>query len=69
MRFTSYWITIGVIRITDSKSIIRQFFRNVSNDALDAFDTIERSMDELVQVFVKRYLTENIIYQWGNKRF
>ena len=46
----------------DSKSIIRQFFRNVSNDALDAFDTIERSMDELVQVFVKRYLTENIIY-------
>ena len=46
----------------DSKSIIRKFFRNVSNDALDAFDTIERSMDKLVQVFVKRYLTENIIY-------
>ena len=46
----------------DSKSIIRQFFRNVSNDALDAFDTIERSMNELVVVFVKRFLTENIIY-------
>ena len=46
----------------DCKSIIRQFFRNVSNDALDAFDTIERSMDEKVVDFVKRYLTENIIY-------
>ena len=46
----------------DCKSIIRKFFRNVSNDALDAFDTIERSMDEMVFDYVKRYLTENIIY-------
>ena len=44
------------------KSIIRQFFRNVSNDALDAFDAIERSMDETVFDYAKRYLTENIIY-------
>ena len=46
----------------ECKSTIRQFFRNVSNDALDAFDTIERSMDEMVVDYVKRYLTENIIY-------
>lgn len=46
----------------DCKSIIRQFFRNVSNDALDAFDTIERSMDKMVNDYVKWYLTEKIIY-------
>lgn len=46
----------------ECKSVIRQFFRNVSNDALDAFDSIERSMDEMVIDYVKRYLTENIIY-------
>lgn len=46
----------------DCKSRIRQFFRNVSNDALDAFDSIERSVDEMVFDYVKRYLTENIIY-------
>lgn len=46
----------------DCKSVIRKFFRNVSNDALDAFDAIERSMDEMVFDYVKRYLTENIIY-------
>ena len=44
------------------KSIIRQFFRNVNNDAMDAFDAIERSMDETVFEYVKHYLTENIIY-------
>lgn len=46
----------------DCKSVIRQSFRNVSNDALDAFDAIERSMDEMVFDYVKLYLTENIIY-------
>ncbi len=46
----------------DCKSVIRQFFRNVSNDALDAFDAIERNMDVMVVDYVKRYLTENIIY-------
>ena len=50
------------LKYKDCKSIVRQFFRNVSNDALDEFDTIEKSMDEMFVDYVKRYLTENIIY-------
>ena len=46
----------------DSKYRIRKDFQNVSNDALDAFDAIEQNMDETVFNYVKRYLTENIIY-------
>lgn len=49
-------------RYKECKSVIRRFFRNVSNDAFDAFDTIERSMNEMVFDYVKSYLTENIIY-------
>lgn len=46
----------------DCKHIIRSCFSNVSNDALDAFDSIDRSRDEMVIKYVKHYLTENIIY-------
>lgn len=46
----------------DCKSVVRHFFRNVSNDALDAFDDIERNMDKKVFDYIKQYLTENIIY-------
>jgi len=46
----------------DCKFLIRRFFRNVSNDALDSFDAIERSLGEKVFEFIKRYLIENIIY-------
>ena len=46
----------------DCKSAIRTYFRNVSNDALDAFDTIERSMNNTVYDYVKHFLTEDIIY-------
>lgn len=44
------------------KSIIRTSFHNVSNDALDAFDTIELSLNKPVNQFVKHFLTESIIY-------
>ena len=44
------------------KSTIRTFFRGVSNDALDSFDAMERSINDSVFIFIKRYLTENIIY-------
>lgn len=67
MHFMLFWITTdGTLNTKivnkDCKYRIRQFFRNVSNDALDAFDSIERSVDEMVFDYVKRYLTENIIY-------
>lgn len=44
------------------KSIMRQFYHKVSNDALDYFDEIERSFEVPLFLFIKRYLTENIIY-------
>ena len=46
----------------DSKSAIRKSFRSVSNDALESFDEIERSIDVQMTIYVKRFLTENIIY-------
>ena len=45
-----------------SKSNVRSFFRNVNNDAFDAFDEIERNINDLMFHYVKKYLTENIIY-------
>ncbi len=46
----------------DCKSIIRAFFRNVSNDALDSFDEIDRCINDQMFHFVKKFLIENIIY-------
>lgn len=47
----------------DCKSIVRSFFRSVSNDAMDAFDALEKHLDEPLQLYVKQYLTEDIIYK------
>lgn len=46
----------------ESKSIIRFYYCKVNNDAMDAFDEIERSLNDSIFSFVKKYLTENIIY-------
>lgn len=46
----------------ECKSVIRTSFRNVSNDALDAFDDTENSLGYSTFLFVKKFLTENIIY-------
>lgn len=46
----------------ECKSIIRSFFRSVSNDALDAFDDTEKNLSCDTFLFVKKFLTENIIY-------
>ncbi len=46
----------------ECKSIIRSFFRSVSNDALDAFDDTEKSLNCSTFLFIKKFLTENIIY-------
>lgn len=46
----------------ECKEIIRTYFRKVSNDALDAFYSIDNSLDKTVKQYVKHYLTENIIY-------
>ena len=46
----------------ECKALIKAHFRNVSNDALDAFDNMEQALDDSVHQFIKRYLTENIIY-------
>lgn len=46
----------------ECKSIIRSFFRSVSNDALDAFDDTEKSLSCSTFLFIKKFLTENIIY-------
>ena len=47
----------------DCKTVVRTFFRSVSNDALDAFDGLEKQMGNTVEMFVKQYITENIIYR------
>ena len=46
----------------ECKSIIRSFFRSVSNDALDAFDDTEKNLNCSTFLFIKKFLTENIIY-------
>lgn len=46
----------------ESKSIIRSYYCKVNNDAMDAFDEIERNLNDSLFFFVKKYLTENIIY-------
>jgi hypothetical protein len=46
----------------ECKALIKTHFRNVSNDALDAFDNMEQGLNDSVYQFIKRYLTENIIY-------
>lgn len=46
----------------ECKSIIRSFFRSVSNDALDAFDDTEKRLNCSTFLFIKKFLTENIIY-------
>lgn len=47
----------------DCKSVIRTFFRSVSNDAMDAFDALEKHMNESMPTYVKNFLTEDIIYR------
>lgn len=47
----------------ECKKIIRSFFRGVSNDAMDAFDTLEKHLNESMIVYIKNYLTEDIIYK------
>lgn len=46
----------------ECKSVIRSCFRSVSNDALDAFDDTERNLNCSVFHFLKKFLTEDIIY-------
>ena len=47
----------------ECKSIVRESFRSVSNDAMDAFDNLEKHLDVSMQSYVKTYLTEDIIYK------
>lgn len=47
----------------DSKTIVRTFFRSVSNDAMDAFDALEKHLDDTMEMYVKQYITEDIIYK------
>lgn len=47
----------------DCKTVIRTFFRSVSNDAMDAFDTLEKHLNESMLTYVKNFLTEDIIYR------
>lgn len=44
------------------KSVVKTFFRGVSNDALDSFDVLECHIDVPFTKYIKDYLTENIIY-------
>ena len=46
----------------ECKSIVRSYFRSVSNDALEAFDDTEKSLSCSTFLFIKKFLTENIIY-------
>ena len=47
----------------DCKTIVRTFFRSVSNDALDAFDALEKHLENTMETYVKQYITEDIIYK------
>lgn len=62
MPFTLFWTTTkGTLRIRNA-SPLSGFFRSVSNDALDAFDDTEKSLNCSTFLFIKKFLTENIIY-------
>ncbi len=50
------------IHYEDCKSTIKTYYHNVSNDALDAFDRVTKSLEVPLIDFVKHYLTEEIIY-------
>ena len=45
------------------KTIIRTFFRSVNNDALVAFETLEKHQETTLQMYIKQYITEEIIYK------
>lgn len=47
----------------DCKKIVRTYFRSVSNDALDAFDALEKHLENTMETYVKQYITEDIIYK------
>lgn len=47
----------------ECKTVIRTFFRSVSNDAMDAFDTLEKHLNESMFTYVKNFLIEDIIYR------
>lgn len=47
----------------DCKKKIRTFFRSVSNDAMDAFDALEKHLNDSMFTYVKTFLTEDIIYK------
>lgn len=47
----------------DCQTIVHTFFRSVNNDALDAFDTLEKHLDNTMEIYVKQYITEEIIYK------
>lgn len=47
----------------DCKTIIRSSFRSVSNDAMDAFEDLEKHLNESMLTYVKSFLTEDIIYR------
>lgn len=47
----------------DCKTVIRTFFRSVSNDAMDAFDTLGKHINDSMFTYVKNFLTEDIIYR------
>ena len=51
------------VNYRDCKSKIRKFYRNVSNDAFDAFDMLEKHLENTMEAYVKQYITENIIYK------
>jgi len=44
------------------KMIIRDFFRSVNNDAMDAFDVMGKYLKEPLQSYVKSYIINDIIY-------
>ncbi len=45
------------------KTIVRTFFKSVNNDAMDAFDALEKQLDVPMRIYVKQYITEEIIYR------
>lgn len=38
----------------DCQTIVRTFFRSVNNDALYAFDTLEKHLDNTMEMYVKK---------------